>query len=66
MNLLSTRTLRAGLTGHLVLSTLHSGSAPETVTRLINMDLEAFVVASALTGTIAQRLIRRYGFGNAV
>lgn len=51
--------LRAGLTGHLVLSTLHSGSAPETVTRLINMDLEPFVVASALTGTIAQRLVRR-------
>ncbi len=51
--------LRAGLTGHLVMSTLHSGSAPETVTRLINMDLEPFVVASALTGTIAQRLVRR-------
>lgn len=51
--------LHAGLTGHLVLSTLHSGSAPETVTRLVNMDLEPFVVASALTGTIAQRLVRR-------
>ncbi|MCA8925515.1 MAG: type II/IV secretion system protein [Planctomycetes bacterium] len=51
--------LRAGLTGHMVLSTLHSGSAPETVTRLINMGLEPFVVASALTGTIAQRLVRR-------
>lgn len=51
--------LRAGLTGHLVLSTLHSGSAPETVTRLVNMDLEPFVVASALTGAIAQRLVRR-------
>jgi type IV pilus assembly protein PilB len=43
----------------MVLSTLHSGSAPETVTRLINMGLEPFVVASALTGTIAQRLVRR-------
>ena len=51
--------LHAGLTGHLVLSTLHSGSAPETVTRLINMELEPFVVASALTGTVAQRLVRR-------
>lgn len=51
--------LHAGLTGHLVFSTLHSGSGPETVTRLINMDLEPFVVASALTGTIAQRLLRR-------
>lgn len=51
--------LHAGLTGHLVLSTLHAGSAPETVTRLVNMDLEPFVVASALTGVIAQRLLRR-------
>ena len=51
--------LRAGLTGHMVISTLHSGSAPETVTRLINMGLEPFVIASALTGTIAQRLVRR-------
>ena len=51
--------LHAGLTGHLVLSTLHAGSAPETVTRLINMDLEPFVVASVLTGVIAQRLLRR-------
>lgn len=51
--------LHAGLTGHLVLSTLHAGSAPETVTRLVNMDLEPFVVASALTGIIAQRLLRR-------
>lgn len=51
--------LHAGLTGHLVLSTLHAGSAPETVTRLVNMDLEPFVVASALTGVIAQRLMRR-------
>ena len=51
--------LRAGLTGHMVLSTLHSGSAPETVTRLVNMGLEPFVVASALTGVIAQRLVRR-------
>ncbi len=51
--------LHAGLTGHLVLSTLHAGSAPETVTRLVNMELEPFVVASALTGVIAQRLLRR-------
>ena len=51
--------LRAGLTGHMVLSTLHSGSGPETVTRLVNMGLEPFVVASALTGVIAQRLVRR-------
>ncbi len=50
--------LRAGLTGHLVLSTVHSGSACETVTRLINMGIEPFVVSSALTGVIAQRLVR--------
>jgi type IV pilus assembly protein PilB len=50
--------LRAGLTGHLVLSTVHSGSACETVTRLINMGIEPFIVASALTGVIAQRLVR--------
>lgn len=51
--------LRAGLTGHLVLSTIHSGSSCETVTRLINMGLEPFVVSSALSGVIAQRLVRR-------
>jgi type IV pilus assembly protein PilB len=50
--------LRAGLTGHLVLTTVHSGSACETVTRLINMGIEPFVVASALTGVLAQRLVR--------
>jgi type II secretory ATPase GspE/PulE/Tfp pilus assembly ATPase PilB-like protein len=51
--------LRAGLTGHLVLTTIHSGSACEVVTRLLNMDIEPFVVASALTGVVAQRLARR-------
>jgi len=51
--------LRAGLTGHLVLTTIHSGSACEVVTRLLNMDIEAFVVASALTGVVAQRLVRK-------
>jgi type II secretory ATPase GspE/PulE/Tfp pilus assembly ATPase PilB-like protein len=50
--------LRAGLTGHLVLTTVHSGSACETVTRLINMGIEPFVVASALSGVLAQRLVR--------
>lgn len=51
--------LRAALTGHLVLSTIHAGSACETVTRLINMGLEPFIVASALSGVIAQRLVRK-------
>ncbi len=50
--------LRAGLTGHLVLTTIHSGSACEVVTRVLNMKIEPFVVASALTGVLAQRLVR--------
>ena len=51
--------IRAALTGHLVLSTLHTNSAPETVTRLLDMGLEGFNVASALNLVLAQRLIRR-------
>lgn len=51
--------LRAALTGHLVLSTIHAGSACETVTRLINMGIEPFIVASALSGVIAQSLVRK-------
>lgn len=50
--------LRAALTGHLVLSTIHAGSACETVTRLVNMGLEPFIVSSALSGVISQRLVR--------
>jgi type IV pilus assembly protein PilB len=51
--------LKAALTGHLVLSTLHTNSAPETVTRLLDMGIEAFNVASALNLILAQRLVRR-------
>jgi type II secretory ATPase GspE/PulE/Tfp pilus assembly ATPase PilB-like protein len=51
--------LRAGLTGHMVLTTIHSGSACEVVTRILNMGIEPFVCASALTGVVAQRLVRR-------
>jgi type IV pilus assembly protein PilB len=51
--------IKAALTGHLVLSTLHTNSAPETVTRLLDMGLEPFNVASALNLVVAQRLIRR-------
>ena len=51
--------IKAALTGHLVLSTLHTNSAPETVTRLLDMGLEAFNVASALNLILAQRLVRR-------
>ena len=51
--------IKAALTGHLVLSTLHTNSAPETVTRLLDMGLESFNVASALNLVLAQRLVRR-------
>lgn len=51
--------IRAALTGHLVLSTLHTNSASETVTRLLDMGLEGFNVASALNLVLAQRLVRR-------
>jgi type IV pilus assembly protein PilB len=51
--------IKAALTGHLVLSTLHTNSAPETVTRLLDMGLEPFNVASALNLILAQRLLRR-------
>lgn len=49
----------AALTGHLVLSTIHTNSAPATVTRLIDMGVEPFLVSSALTCVISQRLVRR-------
>jgi type IV pilus assembly protein PilB len=51
--------IKAALTGHLVLSTLHTNSAPETVTRLMDMGLEPFNVASALNLVLAQRLLRK-------
>jgi type IV pilus assembly protein PilB len=51
--------IKAALTGHLVMSTLHTNSAPETVTRLLDMGLEPFNVASALNIVLAQRLVRR-------
>jgi type IV pilus assembly protein PilB len=51
--------LKAALTGHLVLSTLHTNDAPGAVLRLVNMNLEPFLIASALRLVVAQRLIRR-------
>jgi type IV pilus assembly protein PilB len=48
---------KAALTGHLVLSTLHTNSAPETVTRLLDMGIESFNVASAINLIVAQRLV---------
>jgi type II secretory ATPase GspE/PulE/Tfp pilus assembly ATPase PilB-like protein len=50
--------IEASLTGHLVFSTLHTNSAPETVTRLLDMGLEPFSFADALVGVLAQRLAR--------
>lgn len=51
--------IQASLTGHLVLSTLHTNSAPATVTRLIDMGIEPFLIASTLSCVIAQRLVRK-------
>ncbi len=51
--------IKAALTGHLVLSTLHTNSAAETITRLLDMGLEPFNVSSALNLVLAQRLLRR-------
>ena len=51
--------IKAALTGHLVLSTLHTNDAPSTITRMIDMGIEAFNVASAVNLVVAQRLIRR-------
>lgn len=50
--------IQASLTGHLVLSTLHTNDAPGTITRLINMGVEPFLITSTLEAIIAQRLIR--------
>jgi len=50
--------LRAALTGHLVLTTLHTNDAPGALPRLIDMGCEAFLVASSVTGVLAQRLVR--------
>lgn len=51
--------VKAALTGHLVLSTLHTNDAPSTVSRLLNMGIEPFLVASAVNSVLAQRLARK-------
>ena len=51
--------VRASLTGHLVLSTLHTNSASAALTRLIDMGIEPFLITSSLSGVVAQRLVRR-------
>jgi len=51
--------IEAALTGHFVLSSIHTNSAVETITRLLDMDVEAFLITSALEGILAQRLVRK-------
>src|SRR5437762_10969991 len=51
--------IKAALTGHLVLSTLHTNDAPSTITRMVDMGIEPFNVASAANLIVAQRLVRR-------
>jgi len=55
----ATIAVQASLTGHLVLSTLHTNDAPNAVTRLVDMGIEAFKLGPALRGVIAQRLMRK-------
>ncbi|MDP3889140.1 MAG: GspE/PulE family protein [bacterium] len=51
--------IEAALTGHLVLSTLHTNDAPSAIMRLMDMGIEPFLINAALTGVLAQRLVRR-------
>ena len=51
--------VEAALTGHLVFSTLHTNSAPETITRLVDMGIDPFTFSDALLGVLAQRLVRK-------
>lgn len=51
--------IKAAITGHLVLSTLHTNDAPSTITRLVDMGIEPYLVATSISGIIAQRLVRK-------
>jgi type IV pilus assembly protein PilB len=51
--------VKAALTGHLVLSTLHTNDAPSSISRLVNMGIEPFLVANSINLVAAQRLVRR-------
>jgi len=51
--------VRASITGHLVLSTMHTNDAPSTVTRLVDMGIEPYLVAASVVGVVAQRLVRK-------
>jgi type IV pilus assembly protein PilB len=51
--------VQAALTGHLVLSTLHTNDAPSSITRLVNIGIDPYLIAASLNGILAQRLVRR-------
>lgn len=51
--------IRASITGHVVLSTLHTNDAPSTVSRLVDMGIEPYLVATSVNGIVAQRLVRK-------
>ena len=51
--------VRASITGHVVLSTLHTNDAPSTVARLVDMGIEPYLISTSVTGIIAQRLVRK-------
>ncbi len=51
--------VQAALTGHLVLSTLHTNDAPSSITRLVNIGLEPFLIGAAVNAVLAQRLVRK-------
>jgi type IV pilus assembly protein PilB len=51
--------IQAALTGHMVLSTLHTNDAPSSITRMINIGVEPFLISAAVNGILAQRLVRR-------
>jgi type II secretory ATPase GspE/PulE/Tfp pilus assembly ATPase PilB-like protein len=55
----ATTAIQASLTGHLVLSTLHTNDAPSSITRLINIGIEPFLIGAAVRAVLAQRLVRR-------
>jgi len=55
----ATIAMEAALTGHLVLSTLHTNDAPSAPTRLIDMEVEPFLISSSIVGVLAQRLVRQ-------